>query len=111
MVQALLALEFSFAGGMKLVPPVTELTKQTPLPGLFLRFIGTCEVLGAMELILAGLVRIRQGLTPLAATGLAIVMIGDVGCYRVDDGSGTGCDPSGYTSLVAMAVRGSRAAK
>ena len=47
-----------------------------PLPGLFLRFIGICEVLGALGLILPGLLRVRPGLTPLAAAGLVVIMIG-----------------------------------
>jgi uncharacterized membrane protein YphA (DoxX/SURF4 family) len=75
-VQGLLALLFLFAGGMKLVMPIEALTEQTPLPGLFMRFIGVAEVLGAIGLILPGLLRIRQGLTPLAAAGLVIIMIG-----------------------------------
>ena len=75
-VQGLLALIFLFAGGMKLVLPIEELTKQIPLPGLFLRFIAVAEVLGAIGLILPGLLRIRPGLTPLAAAGLLIIMIG-----------------------------------
>ena len=75
-VQGLLALVFLFAGGMKLVMPVEELTKQMPLPGWFLRFIAVAEVLGALGLILPGLLRIRPGLTPLAAAGLVIIMIG-----------------------------------
>jgi len=37
------------------------------LPGLFLRFLGVAEVLGAIGLILPGLLRIRPALTPLAA--------------------------------------------
>ena len=63
---------------MKLVLPIEEMTKQMPLPlpGLFLRFTGVVEVLGAIGLILPWLLRIRPGLTPLAAAGLAIVMIG-----------------------------------
>ena len=75
-VQGLLALIFLFAGGMKLVIPVEEMTKQVPLPGLFLRFIAVCEVLGAVGLVLPELLRIRPGLTPLAAAGLVIIMIG-----------------------------------
>ena len=75
-VQGLLALIFLFAGGMKLVMPVEEMTKQVPLPGLFLRFIAVAEVLGALGLVLPGLLRIRPGLTPLAAAGLGIIMIG-----------------------------------
>ncbi len=75
-VQGLLALLFLFTGGMKLVLPIEELTKQMPLPGWFVRFIGVAEVLGAIGLILPGLLRIRPGLTPLAAAGLVILMIG-----------------------------------
>jgi DoxX-like family len=75
-VQGLLALIFMFSGGMKLVLPLAALTEQTPLPGLFVRFIGVVEVLGAIGLILPGLLRIRPGLTPLAAAGLVIIMIG-----------------------------------
>jgi len=77
-VQVLLALLFLFAGGIKLVLPVEELMKQMPLPlpGWFVRFTGVIEVLGALGLILPGLLGIRPGLTPLAAAGLVIVMIG-----------------------------------
>ena len=77
-VQALLAALFLFAGGMKLVVPIAEMTKQMPLPlpGWFLLFTGVVEVLGAIGLILPWLLRIRPGLTPLAAAGLVIVMIG-----------------------------------
>ena len=77
-VQGLLALLFLFAGGMKLVMPIEALTEQMPLPGLFVRFIGVAEVLGAIGLILPGLLRMRPGLTPLAAVGLVIIMIGAV---------------------------------
>ena len=77
-VQALLSAIFLFAGGMKLVMPIAEMTKQMPLPlpGLFLRLIGAAEVLGAIGLILPWLLRIRPNLTPLVAAGLVISMIG-----------------------------------
>ena len=75
-IQALLAALFLFAGGMKLILPIEEMTKQMPMPGWFLRFIGVCEVLGAIGLILPWLLRIRPGLTPLAAAGLVIIMVG-----------------------------------
>ena len=51
-VQGLLALLFLFAGGMKLMLPIEALTQQIPPPGLFLRFIAVCEVLGGIDLIL-----------------------------------------------------------
>jgi uncharacterized membrane protein YphA (DoxX/SURF4 family) len=75
-VQVLLAALFLFAGGMKLVMPIEEMAKQIALPGLFLRFIGVAELLGGLGLVLPGLLRIRPGLTPLAAAGLVIIMIG-----------------------------------
>jgi hypothetical protein len=74
--QGLLALIFLFAGGLKLVLPLEKLTGPVPLPGLFVRFIGVAEVLGGIGLILPGLLRIRPGLTPLAAAGLVIIMAG-----------------------------------
>ena len=75
-VQGLLALVFLFTGAMKLVLPLEVLTEQVPLPGPFVRFIGVAEVLGAIGLILPGLLRIRPGLTALAAFGLVVIMIG-----------------------------------
>lgn len=75
-VQGLLALVFLFAGGAKLVLPLEAMAGPVTLPGLFLRSLGVVEVLGALGLILPGLLRIRPGLTPLAAAGLVVIMIG-----------------------------------
>ena len=80
-IQGLLAALFLFAGGTKLILPIDVLTSmgspnQIALPGWFVRFIGVVEVLGALGLILPGLLRIRPGLTPLAAIGLVIIMVG-----------------------------------
>ena len=75
-IQVLLALVFLFSGGLKLVLPIEEMTKQIALPGLFLRFIGVVEILGGLGLILPGLLRIKTWLAPLAAVGLVIIMIG-----------------------------------
>jgi len=75
-VQGLLAALFLFAGGMKLVMPLEMMKGPVPLPGLFLRFIGVCEVLGAIGLILPELLHIRRELTPLSGAGPVIIMIG-----------------------------------
>ena len=79
-IQGLLALIFLFAGGMKLAMSTEELAAAMtlPLPILFVRFIGVCEVLGALGLVLPGVFRIRTELTPLAAQGLVVIMIGAV---------------------------------
>jgi hypothetical protein len=75
-VQGLLAALFLFAGGMKLVLPAEALAQQSHMPGLFMKFIGAAEILGAIGLILPGLLGIRPGLTSLAGAGLVIIMIG-----------------------------------
>lgn len=74
-IQILVGLLFIFSGSMKFVMSVAEMNAQAPvaLPGLFLHFIGVCEILGGLGLILPSLLRIKPGLTPLAATGLAII--------------------------------------
>lgn len=74
--QILLALVFVFAGGMKLVLPLAMLKGPIALPGAFLRFIGVCELAGGLGMVLPGVLHIRTSLTPLAAAGLVIIMIG-----------------------------------
>ena len=74
--QILLALLFLVAGSMKLVMPIEKMQGPISLPEAFIRFIGICETLGALGLILPGLFRIRTGLTPLAAAGLVVIMTG-----------------------------------
>ena len=77
-VQVLLAVLFLFAGGMKFAMPVEMLTEQSVFPVSFIYFIGAMEILGAAGLILPAALRIRPVLTPLAAAGLLIIMIGAV---------------------------------
>jgi DoxX-like family len=74
--QAVLALTFLFTGGLKLALPAEKLVGPVPIPVLFMRFIGVCECLGALGLVLPGLLRIRQRLTPTAAVGLVLIMTG-----------------------------------
>ena len=80
-IQILLALLFLFAGITKLLP---IFTMPPPPPGMwmppiwFLKFIGLCELLGALGLVLPGLFRRQQYLTVWAAIGLTIIMIGAV---------------------------------
>ena len=102
-VQILLALLFLFAGGVKLVMPVEQLTKNTPLPGPFLRFIGGAEVVGAIGLILPWLLRIRPLLTPLAATCLLVIMVGAV-VISVAGGSTGGAVFAGVTGALTALV-------
>jgi len=75
-VQVALAIVFLSAGGIKLVLPIDMLGLPFQLPAVFVRFIGLCEVLGALGLILPGVLRVRTELTPLAALGLGAIMVG-----------------------------------
>lgn len=75
--QILVGLLFVFAGSMKFIMPVEKM-QQGPIvfPIAFMYFIGICEILGGLGLVLPGAVRIAGFLTPLAAGGLTIIMIG-----------------------------------
>jgi len=75
-IQGLLAALFLFAGSMKLILPIEAMAGPVSLPGWFLRFIGVAEVAGAIGLILPWLTRIQPRLTPVAASGLVVIMSG-----------------------------------
>lgn len=80
-LQGLLAALYLFAGISKFVIPYEKMIEMSPpnqmvFPAWFIHFIGVCEILGGLGLILPGIFRIRKGLTPLAALGLFIIMIG-----------------------------------
>ena len=60
---------------MQLVTPAEMMEAQSPLPLALVRFIGLCEVAGALGLLLPGLLRIQPQLTPLAATCLSVLMV------------------------------------
>jgi uncharacterized membrane protein YphA (DoxX/SURF4 family) len=79
-VQALLALVFLGAGAMKLSQPKEKLAKNMAWVEDFsqgtVRLIGASEVLGAVGLVLPALTGVLLWLTPLAAAGLVLLMIG-----------------------------------
>ena len=100
-VQAVLAAVFLLAGGMKLVMPLEMFTPYLSLPGVFIRFIGACEVLGALGLVLPGLLRTRTHLTPLAAKGLVLVMLGAT-MFTPPDQLPTGLLPATLGVLAAV---------
>ena len=76
-VQGALALFFALASAApKLFLPPELLPLPIPLPRALILFIGMAELLGALGLVLPGLLRTRPGLAPLAAAGLGLVTIG-----------------------------------
>lgn len=112
-LQILLALLFLFSGGMKFVMTLDDMRKQSP-PGTiefsmaFIKFIGVCEILGALGLVLPGLTKIKRFLTPLAAIGLLIIMIGAVATSVMGPGIKYGVIPLVCAVLLAVVAYGRR---
>ena len=79
-VQILLALAFAMVGIMKVSQPIDKLearmgwVKDVGRGGV--RLIGSLEILGAIGLILPAVTNIWSWLTPVAAAGLALTMVG-----------------------------------
>ncbi|MCW5951231.1 MAG: DoxX family protein [Propionibacteriaceae bacterium] len=81
-VAGLLALGFLGAGAMKLSQPREKLAASMGWVNDFsepmVKVIGALEVLGALGLILPAATGIAPILTPIAAVGLALVMVGAI---------------------------------
>jgi uncharacterized membrane protein len=81
-VSGLLAAAFLVAGSTKLLIPREKLARAPgggwvlDFSARFVRTLGALEILGAIGLILPALLNIAPVLSPLAAVGLSIVMIG-----------------------------------
>jgi uncharacterized membrane protein len=76
-VSGLLAAAYLAAGVMKSTQPKEKLAASLPWTGDFspaaIKFIGITEFLGALGLVLPWLTGIAPVLTPIAATGLALI--------------------------------------
>ncbi|MFS8095974.1 DoxX family protein [Lentzea alba] len=81
-VQGLLAAMFLMAGITKSTQPLEKLSKQMPWVDDFstpvVRLIGVSEFLAALGLVLPAATGIAPVLTPLAAAGLVVIMLGAI---------------------------------
>ena len=76
-VSGLLALGFLGTGAMKVFPPEADVAALAEgVPVVLMRIAGVAEIIGALGLILPAATRIMPILTPLAASGLVVTMIG-----------------------------------
>ena len=111
-IQILLVLLFLFAGITKLFPTIIPMPPPPPNawmpPMWFLKFIGLCEVLGALGLLLPGLFRRYQYLTVWAAIGLLIIMIGAVVTSVMTMGAAAAVLPLITALLLVFVVYGRR---
>lgn len=82
-VQILLALAFVLAGVMKVTQPIPKLETRMAWvnsinPRSLVRVIGVLEFLGGIGIILPAVTGVLPQLTPLAAGGLVLAMIGAI---------------------------------
>jgi hypothetical protein len=84
-LQGVLAALFAAAGVTKATQPREKLISQLPwvsdVSTPVVRLIGVAELAGALGLILPGAFDIATVLTPLAATGLAVIMVLAMGLH------------------------------
>jgi uncharacterized membrane protein len=81
-LQILLAAAFLIAGGLKILRTPEQNRSIMPWVDAFpvgaVKALGLAEVLGAIGLILPWALQIAKVLTPLAAVGLALIMLGAI---------------------------------
>lgn len=85
-LQILLAVSFAAAGALKLILSREKLVKTLggwvdEFPAPLLKPLGLAEVLAAIGLIVPAVTGVAPILTPLAATGLVLVMIGAISTH------------------------------
>ena len=83
---SLLAFVYLFSGGMKVVRPKAKLVESgqgwaTDVHPALVKLVGLLEVLGALGVILPGLVQQATVLAPLAALGLVLVQAVAIGVH------------------------------
>ena len=87
--QVLLAAFYGLTGVLKLTLPIPQLAEMLRWPGLygeaFTRFLGACELAGALGLLLPAATRIFPWLTPGAAASLVLLQVCAIG-YHVSHG-------------------------
>lgn len=84
-LQIVLAAGFAFAGAMKLTQPKEKLAPNMgwveDVPAGTVKLIGALELLAAIGLILPSATGIAPVLTPLAAVGIAVIMLLALGVH------------------------------
>jgi uncharacterized membrane protein YphA (DoxX/SURF4 family) len=108
--QGLLAVAFLGAGGTKLSQPKEKLAKNMAWVEDFsqgtVRLIGTLEVLGAVGLVLPALTGLLPWLTPLAALGLVLTMVGAIHTHLRRSENSAITVPVGLLVLAAFVAYG-----
>jgi hypothetical protein len=106
-LQGFLGLFLGLASGApKLLLPIEALPTPVPMSQEFLWFVGACEVLGAIGLILPGVLRIRPGVTALAAACLVALTICAAAAQLMGGNPGSAAFAVGIGALCAVVAYG-----
>jgi uncharacterized membrane protein YphA (DoxX/SURF4 family) len=101
-LQWVMAVAFAAAGVLKSTQPKEKLATKMPWAQDFspstIRFIGVVEFLAALGLVLPALTGIAPILTPIAATGIAVIMVLAIGVHARRK------EPSGIVTNVILLV-------
>jgi uncharacterized membrane protein YphA (DoxX/SURF4 family) len=112
--QVFLAVAFAGAGIMKLGTPIATLAQSfawvTGVPPGLVRFIGVCELAGAVGVLLPPLLRIRPYLGVAAATGLVLLM-GTAVMFHISRGELNSLPPPVILGVIAAFVAWGRRAE
>ena len=76
------------------------------MPQPLIVFIGVCEVLGGLGLVLPAISRVRTGLVPLAAAGLGVTMILATGFHLFRAELGLTALTAGLAAVAALVTFG-----
>lgn len=106
-IQAILALLFLLEGGVRSFLPIETLAPRMhwvkDAPAWFVRFVGACEVAGAVGLILPAATSILPRLTVAAGAGL-VVLMASASVYHVTRHEYRGAIATFGVCLVALFV-------
>ncbi|NSL91218.1 DoxX family protein [Chitinophaga sp. Mgbs1] len=101
-LQVAVAAVMLMAAFMKLAEPISRLAASYPWMGqaspLFVRFMGAVDLLGALGLLLPGILRIRPALTAWTAAAIVLLMICAI-IFHVSRGEGA---VTGFNIAVAL---------
>ena len=109
-LQVALAAVFAVSGLAKISQPKDRLiasgqTGVAPFPLPVIRVTAFCELLGAIGILLPRLVGIATFLTPLAAGGFAVVMVGAIGSHAyLREARNVGLTVAIFIAAVTVAV-------
>jgi putative oxidoreductase len=113
-LQVLVAAFFLMAGTMKLTQPIVKLSAMLPwtgqIPEILVRLLGMIDIVGAVGILLPGILRTRPRLIIWAALGIMLLMASAI-TFHISRGEAYGITPNILILLLAAAIAWGRTKK